>query len=240
MAPPVVLDATLSDAPVDAAAENDTASDSNSDAPATKISFTLPAKSYVFDAAAWNLPTPGLPAVACGAGQVVVDCCDPPAPLTRPDCSVNTWSCDNTVCTLHIPVSVLQSMDLKKEVPALSSVSDQSLVDVTLGQVRYAFTSTMNLDLPPITFFLAPDAVTASSDPAARRFGTTKPLPAGSTGQNNVDLDPVGAAAFREMARHLGTPFNIVANVTVVVPSGSPVPSGRATLVLQGVATAEF
>src|SRR6266404_4873891 len=135
-----------------------------------RTTFNLPAKTYSFDTAGWHLPSGTIPEVPCGAGQVVTDCCNPPDPLPQPDCSVNALSCDNNVCALHVDVSVSQVMDLKKEVPALSSFSNQSLIDVTITQIKYAYSSSMNVDLPPVDLYLAPDGVTSASDPSAKKF----------------------------------------------------------------------
>jgi hypothetical protein len=203
-----------------------------------RTTFNLPAKTYSFDTAAWNLPMGDIPAVPCGDGQLVADCCNPPAPLPAVDCSVNSFACDNNVCALHIPVSVSQVMDLKKEVPALSSFSNQSLIDVAITQIKYAYSSSMNVDLPPVDLYLAPEGVTSASDPSAKKFGRTKTIPAGATGDDTVDLDPSGGAAFTDYAHHFGTPFNFIAATTVVIPSGSPIPSGRVNIIVQGTATA--
>lgn len=201
-------------------------------------SFTLPPKSYAFDTAAWNLPTGQIPAVPCGDGQPVMDCCNPPDPLPKPDCSVNMFACDASVCALHVPVSVAQQMDLKKEVPALSSFSNQSLINVSITQIKYAYSSTMNVDLPPVDLYIAPDGVTSASDPTAKKFGRTKTVPANNTGEDTVDLDPEGGAAFTNAAHHFGTPFNFIAATTVIVSSGAPIPSGRVSITVQGTASA--
>jgi hypothetical protein len=200
--------------------------------------FSLPPKTYSFDTVGWHLPSGTIPEIPCGDGQVVTDCCNPPAPLPQPDCSVNSLSCDSNVCALHVEVSVSQTVDLKKEVPALSSFSNQSLISVSISQIKYAYSSSMNIDLPPVDLYLAPDGVTSASDPSAKKFGRTKTIPAGGTSDDTVDLDPNGGAAFTDYAHHFGTPFNFIAATTVVIPSGSPIPSGRVNITVQGTATA--
>jgi hypothetical protein len=203
-------------------------------------SFSLPPKSYAFDTAVWHLPSGSFPAVPCGAGQLVEDCCNPPDGLPKPDCSVNMLSCDDAVCTLHVPISVSQTMDLKKEVPALSGFSNQSLINVSITRITYSFASTMNIDLPPVELFIAPDGVTSADDPAAEKFGTTHVIPAGATGDDTVDLAPNAGAAFAARAHHFGTPFNFIARTSVVIPSGSPIPSGGVNLTVQGTAKASL
>ncbi|HVR60792.1 MAG TPA: hypothetical protein VMU50_02785 [Polyangia bacterium] len=201
--------------------------------------FDLPPKTYSFDTSAWHLPAGDIPAVPCGDGQAVMDCCHPPDPLPQPDCSVNMLSCDAGMCALHIPITLPpQKIDLKMEVPALGSFSNQSVINVSITQITYTYASTMNVDLPPVDLYIAPQDVSSPSDPSAKKFGTTKVVPAGSMGQDNVILDPAGGAAFTDAAHHFGTPFNFIASTEVVVPSGSPIPSGGVTITVQGKARA--
>jgi hypothetical protein len=202
--------------------------------------FSLPAKSYAFNTSVWHLPEGSFPAISCGAGQLVEDCCNPPDPLPKPDCSVNMLSCDDALCTLHVPISVDQTMDLKKEVPALSSFSNQSLIDVTITKITYVFASTMNVDLPPVELFIAPAGVTSADDPTAQKFGTTRVIPAGASGEDMVVLAPNAGAVFADKAHHFGTPFNFIARTSVVIPSGSPIPSGGVNLTVQGTAKASL
>ncbi len=203
-----------------------------------KTSFNLPAKTFSVDTAAWKLPPGDFPAVPCGDGQPVADCCDPPDPLPKVDCNATQLSCDNALCTLHQPISIPQTMDLKKEVPALSSFSNQSVIDVEITRILYKYGSTMNIDMPPVTIYIAPDGVTDPNDPEAKQFGTTKVIHAGAGGEDTVVLTANAGALFADKAHHFGTPFNFIVATTVVIPSGSPVPSGRVTITVQGTATA--
>jgi hypothetical protein len=211
------------------------------------VSFDLPTKSYSFDTnnGMWKLPTGTFPEIPCGDGLPIMDCCNPPDPLPKPNCAATPLTCEanaggTNVCTLRFPVSVVQSLDLKKEVPALASFSNQSIIKVTISQIRYNFDSTMNVDLPEVALYLAPDGVTSADDPSAQKFGTVPVTPAMMSGQAQVVLEPTAGALFAERSQHLGTPFNFIATTTVVVPSGTPIPSGAVTLQITGRAKASF
>ena len=206
-----------------------------------KTSFVLPSKTFSFDTAAWKVPAGNIQAIPCGDDQLIKDCCNPPAESpVKPDCSVNMLSCDSSVCAVHIPLSAPATVDLKKEVPALGSFSNQSLIDVSISKITYTYDNKMNVDLPPMDIFIAPDGVTSATDPNAKRFGTTKTIHANSSGSDDVALDPDGAAAFTDRAHHFGTPFNFIGTTTVVIPSGSAIPSGSVTVTVQGTATASL
>jgi len=208
----------------------------------TTVAFDLPPKSYAFDTngVGWKVPTGAFPVVPCGAGQLVADCCHPPAPAPQPDCAVTPLSCDSGVCTLRFPVSVSQQVDLKQEVPELANVQSQSLVDIYVSQVRYSVTSTLNVPLPSIDLYVAPDGVTSAMDPAAQLFGTVPETPPMTSGDGNVDIVPDADSVFAQYAHALGTPFNFIATTTVVVPSGSPIPNGRVEVTVTGQVSAHL
>ena len=209
----------------------------------TTITFNLPAKSFSFDTAnaMWKAPPATFPAVACGAGQVVTDCCHPPSPAPAPDCAATPLVCENSVCVLEFPISVTQKIDLKAEVPALMNVGNsQSLADVTIAQIQYTIASTMNVPLPPIQIYIAPESITSGADPAARKFGTVPATPAMTTSSGDVVLDPDGQAAFTQYAHQLGTPFNLIATTTMIVTPGSPVPAGKVDATVTGKVSAKL
>ena len=59
-----------------------------------EIKFNLPPRMYSFDSSTFNVPAGITGEVPCGAGQIVTDCCNPPAPLPAPDCSANPITCE--------------------------------------------------------------------------------------------------------------------------------------------------
>lgn len=211
----------------------------------TKVTFDLPAKTYSFDAAQWGIPAGNTVAVHCGAPDnlatvTVMDCCNPPAPLTKPDCTAHPLVCEGTpmVCTLKQPVTVAQKMDLKMEVPELSSISNQSVVDISLSNLHYVAVSTLNVDVPPLELYLADDGVTDSSQ--GMKFGTVPAIPKGTSPSGDVVLEPNADALFAARGHTFGTPFNFIATTTVSVASGSPAPTGMITVTVTGKAAAKL
>lgn len=197
--------------------------------------FQLPSKSFSFDTASagWKAPPGTFPAVACGAGQMVTDCCNPPAPAPRPDCVATPLACVNSVCVLEFPVTVSQRIDLKSEVPALSSLGGQTLAEISIKQIQYTIASNMNVELPAIDIYVAPDGATTIADPA-KKFGTIPPTPAGATKSGDVVLDPGGQAAFSMYASQFTVPFTLLGHTTMVVAPGNPAPTGKVDVTVTG------
>jgi hypothetical protein len=205
----------------------------------TALTFELPTKSYQFSTQMANLPS-SFPAVPCGAGQAVMDCCAPPAPLPQPDCTAMPLSCDNSVCTLHQTVSVAQRVNLSMEVPQLQALgNNKMLADVFIKKISYSVVSTLNVDLPPVTIYLAPDGVTSPSDPSAKKFGTVPATPAGATRSGDVALEPDAQQTFSSFATNFTAPFGFIASTTLVVASGSTIPSGNVTVSVMGTISAQ-
>lgn len=206
----------------------------------TKVSFDLPPKSYGFDTHDWQLPSGNFPRVACGPAEAVHDCCNPPAPFPRLDCSAVPLACESGVCTLRFPVTVSQRVDLAVEAPALANVGNQSLVDFFVSEIRYTVASTLNVDLPAVDLYVAPDGVTSADDPAAQKFATIPVTPAMANGDGQADISPDAEQIFAPYAHAPSTPFTFIATTTVVIPSGSPIPNGRVELTVTGQVSAEL
>jgi hypothetical protein len=207
----------------------------------TKLSFDLPTKMYVFDSQTLKVPAGGFPAVPCGgAADIVQDCCNPPAPLPKPDCVATPLVCESSVCTLKYKISVAQTMDLKKEVPQLSSVNNQSLADISLAHMRYDVVSTLNIDLPPLELYLAAAGVMDATDPSATKFGTVPSIPAGMTASGEIIKEPDADQTFAVYGHAFGTPFNFIATTTVSLPSGSQTPTGRIDITINGQVSAKL
>ena len=206
------------------------------------LSFDLPAKSYSFDTndSSWKLPTGTFPRVPCGAGELVVDCCNPPARFPTPDCGLTPLSCESGACTLKFPVAVFQQVDLGQEVPALANVSSQSLVDVYVSQIRYQVTSSLNVALPAVDLFVAPDGVTSAADSRAQKFGTVPVTPPMMSGDGLVAIVPDAEQIFAAYAHDPATPFNFIATTTVVIPSGSLIPQGKVDITVTGQISAQI
>jgi hypothetical protein len=196
--------------------------------------FQLPSKSFSFDTASggWKAPPGNFPRVDCGPTLAVMDCCNPPAGV-KPDCAVTPLACVNSVCVLEFPVTVSQRIDLKSEVPALSSLGGQTLAEISVKQIQYTIVSNMNVELPAIDIFVAPDGATTTADPA-KKFGTIPPTPAGATRSGDMVLDPNGQAAFSQYASQFTVPFTLLGHTTMLVAPGTPTPTGKVDVTMTG------
>jgi hypothetical protein len=204
------------------------------------ISFNLPARHYVFDTAAWKLPAATLPSIPCTPSEM---CCTLAQQLVGYDCATNpALICDASTCAVSVPVETPpQTIDLKMQVPELSSFgSSQSLANVSISQIKYDVTSTLNRELPPVVLFLAPAGVTSTSDPLAHKFGTVPATPAAAnlTGAT-VMLEPDAGATFSSYAYHFGTPFQFLGRATVVIRGGDSTPTGSVDITVSGKVTAK-
>jgi len=198
-----------------------------------KIGFDLPPKHYVFDTAGFKLPAATLPSVPCATSD---ECCAAAA-LLGYDCAVDPpLVCESGACAAVVTVETPPaSINLKSEVPELSGINSQSLADISISRITYDVASTMNVDLPAVDLFLAPDGVTSTSDPAAQKFGTVPVTPAGATitgGQ--VTLEPSAEATFSGYAHNFGTPFTFLGKTTIVVHGGEPIPAGKVDITVRG------
>jgi hypothetical protein len=206
------------------------------------LTFQLPAQTFSFDASdpMWKAPPGNFPAVSCGAGGQVTDCCQSPAGAPAVDCTATPLVCDNGFCALQYTVSIPQTIDLKSQVPALSSLGGQTLAEITISQIHYHVNNLLNVALPPITIYLGAANVTSASDPnAVQKFGTLPSVPAMSTADGDVMLDPAGQAAFAKYAQQFTTPFNFIATSTVLVPAGTPTPAGSAVITVTAQVSAK-
>lgn len=192
----------------------------------TKVTFDLPTKHYVFAAPA------GLPAtkVPCGAGTPLATC---------PAVGAYTATCDDNVCTAHVPVQTSQTVNLKSEVPQLSSVNTQTLADITLERMSYTVVNSTTVAIPTIDLYLAPQNVTDPADHSAKKFGTVPGVAAGMTASGDVVKEPGADDLFIMYGHDFGTPFNFIAATTVVIPSGTQV-SGMVDVTISGKIAAKL
>ncbi len=203
------------------------------------ITFPLPSRTYSFDTsqAGWNGGTSGafatVPPIACTADA---DCCPPLITAAGIDCSMLICDAPTQTCAFAVVVETPpQMINLKNEAPQLKPYSSQSILDISVSSITYTIPqNTLNVNLPPVELFVAPQGTTTASDPAAIRFGKVPVIAAGSTVPGKVDLDPAGKAAFENIAKNFGTPFVFLSRARVVVPGGTPAPTGALTLTISG------
>lgn len=188
----------------------------------TKVTFDLPKKHYVFTTAGLSSMVPAGAAdiqLTCGAGGAVPTC---PAPAT----------CDADVCTVHYPVSVVQTMNLKKDAADLAQYS--SLASISIDRVQYEVVSTANIAIPPLTIYLAPMGISDPADPQAVKFGTVPMIDAMATTSGDVVKEPDADATFAAFTMNLDTNFNFIAATSVTWVSGSGLPTGQVDITIKG------
>jgi hypothetical protein len=205
----------------------------------TKITFDLPTETYTFDTAQWNIP-PALrgmsfPSIACASTN---DCCTL-GTVAGLDCATTTLTCQSGSCAAELPESQATSINLSTQVmPSLSSYT--SLVSISISRITYTVRSnTLNVDVPPLSIYLAPDGVTDPTDSRAKLFGTVPSIAAGTTPTGNVQLTSDAASVFQMFTGNLATPFEIITAATVVIGAGTPVPSGAITIDVTGAISAQ-
>jgi hypothetical protein len=99
--------------------------------------------------------------------------------------------------------------------------------------------NSLNVDLPPLSIYLAPSNVTDPTDPRAVLFGTVPSIPAGTDPSAQVQLASNSGAVFEMFTANLATPFNFIAATTVKITAGMPVPSGQITIAVTGTISAQ-
>jgi len=205
------------------------------------VSFDLPPKTYTFDTSQgdWKGSMSSafamVPAIPCTTDA---DCCSPLVAAQGIDCTT-TLVCDapSGACAFAVDVqSPPQMIDLKNEGQLPSSLSSQSVLDITVSKLTYDVSqNSLNLDLPPIDLFLGPQGTTKVTDPNVTRFATVPAIPHGATVTNgNIPVEPAANSVFENIGMHLGTPFVFLAKTRVVVPGGTPAPMGALTLTVKG------
>lgn len=205
----------------------------------SKLTFDLPTETYTFDTSMWgNLPPGMVPAVPCTADM---DCCNAGS-LAGISCTTTPLDCNAGTCEASIPESASSTIDLAMQVPQLNGFAGQALSNVTISKITYSVSNnTMNIDLPAMTIYLAPQGVTDPKDPRAMMFGTTMPVPKMTNPTNQqVMLVQNASAIFSMFTSNVSTPFNLIAATTVKLQAGDPVPSGAVTLSVTGALSAQI
>lgn len=201
----------------------------------TSVAVDLPSKSYTFDTG-YTGPAGTIPVVACGDGQLVTDCCNP-LPGVTVNCASTPLVCAAGACTYQTTFKSVSKVDLAAEAPQYQQYSGQTLVSLSLNKVTYTVTTnTLNVATPEITIYLAPDGITDPSDPAAAKFGTIAPIPAGTLATGTVTQAPGAGTAFGKYAQNWATPFTFIATAPVEVKGGNPIPMGKMTVAVSGQA----
>jgi len=214
----------------------------------TKVSFDLPPKFYRFDTqqSGWRtadtMKFGTVPAISCTADT---DCCPPAVVALGLDCS--SIVCDlppgTSTCAFALTVETPpQTIDLKMEVPSVSAISSQNVIDIAISQITYQVSeNSLNVDLPPVDLYLANAGATSSEDPSAVKFGTVPVIPKMTTVPDGkvTLIQPAAKDSFNNIGHHLGTPFVFIARSRVLVAGGTPVPSGALSITVGGRLSAQ-
>ena len=207
-----------------------------------RVTFDLPVESYTFDTAQWGALPPAqlttFPSIACGTSA---DCCTLGA-LAGIDCTMPPLTCPSGTCEADVPVSQSTPIDLATDVkPSLAQYT--SLASITISSISYVVSNnTLNIDLPPVSIYLAPggpNGVTDASDPRAVLFGTVPQISAGTNPSAQVQLVSNSGAVFQMFTSNISMPFNFIAATTVKIVAGTPVPSGQITIAVTGTISAQ-
>jgi len=210
-----------------------------------KVSFDLPPKTYTFDTgqADWSSSMTGafamVPTIACTANT---DCCPLAISAAGIDCSMLVCDAPSGSCAFAVVVqSPPQMIDLKNEAQIPSSLANQSVIDITVNKLTYDVNqNSLNVDLPPVDLFVGPQGTTKVSDPGVVKFATVPSIPHGTTKTDgNIPIDAAANQVFENIGMHLGTPFVFLAQTRVVIPGGTPAPTGALTLTIKGQLSAK-
>lgn len=204
------------------------------------ITFMLPKRMYSVstDDPTWKAPPAGgIPAVPCGPGGLVADCCMP-APGTMLDCVRSPLVCAENKCALKFLFEQVKLVDLAMEVPSLAQFKGQIFSQVLLKEINLELDNQMNVATPPVGLYVAPMNVMTAADPNAKKLATLPSKPAGFKGPVTVPLDDAAQQAFSAFAKDFQTPFNIILSTDILVKSGDPVPMGKIDLTVSGTVQA--
>lgn len=210
------------------------------------FTFDLPEKTYNVDTSdpKWSKPpAASLPAVPCGAGTQLPDCCTVPAPLSSQfsvDCKTYPLVCEGSTCSYKFTYEVASIVDLKKEVPQLNSTNSAVLKTITLKNIKVTLNNGLNLALPPVEVFIAPMDATSAADTRARKLATLPGHEAGFNGTDVVSVDAAGQTAFRSFAQNYKVPFKLLARAQLTAKAGQAAPAGKAVVKVGGQAEAEL
>jgi hypothetical protein len=204
----------------------------------SKLTFDLPTETYSFDTSMWsNLPKGTVPAVPCPT----IDCCTA-GTAAGIDCSTTMLTCNvSGVCEADVPESASSSVNLAMQVPVLQTFAGHALSNITISSISYVVSNnTLNVPLPEMTIYLAPDGVTDPTSPLCQKFGTIPSIPAMTDTSGMVQLVSNASQVFATFTGNISNPFNIIAAGTVTVVGGSPVPMGAITLAVTGTVSAQI
>jgi hypothetical protein len=205
------------------------------------LTFMLPTQTFTVstDDANWHgPPAGGIPALPCGPGQPIADCCMAPPGAPAIDCTRTPLSCEAEHCALRFKYEKANEVNLNRDVPSLKANSGMIFSDVLLKQIDLDVKNDLNVTTPPIDLYVAPANVTSSS--GAQKFATIPMQAPGYAGHVVIPLDDNAQRIFSNFARATQTPFNIIMSTSILVKSGEPVPMGSVEFKVSGLVEAKL
>jgi hypothetical protein len=207
----------------------------------TDFDLTLPDKSFTIDATSWQIDqtmTTAMLNMSCSAAPSV---CDTAAQAACTMGCSGVCSSTTQTCDLKLAVSLYQPVNLLMEKPDLKTVTDQSVLKVSIDNVTYEVTSnSLNVATPKLLMYIAPMSVMDPNDPMAQEIGEIDPVQAGATtsGPQPIAFTDTGKADLQAIMATFKTPFNVIVGSTLEVTAGDPVPMGKLDAVVHIVAHA--
>jgi hypothetical protein len=190
----------------------------------TETDFALPAKSYSFDASAFGFPVELTQEVPCGPG-LVMDCCNPALAQPPPDCSATPTSCEPNAGGTNVCMAQV-------------TVAQSTMINITIKRISYSVdANTLDVDLPDVILYMAPQGVTDPADSRAQKFGTLPAIPAMTRPAGDVVLEPNAAQVFNTFTHDIQSPFTFIAGTTLKV---SKAPTGKIDLTVSGMLAASL
>jgi hypothetical protein len=204
------------------------------------LTFMLPQQTFRVSTtdANWRPPPAGgIPALPCGPGQPIADCCQAPPGAPAIDCQRTPLTCEAEHCALKFKYEQSQLVDLQQE-PSVKAYNGMIFNDVLLKEIDLDVTNSLNVSTPPVDLYVAPANVTSSS--GAQKFATIPTQPPGFTGHVVIPLDDTSQRTFSSFARATQTPFNIIMSTGFLVRSSDPVPAGEVVFKVSGLVEAKL
>jgi hypothetical protein len=172
---------------------------------------------------------------------------DPCAALVPPSMlGAAKVSCDppSRMCAAVVDVHLAYPVDLSMQsLPA--PVVQYGVDKVSIEKIAYWVMDNVNVEIPPIDFYVAAAAAKDETDASAKLLGTIAKLPAGAracTDAADPDGDPMaktqmlsvcdvklsdaGQSALAAFVKDYKTPFQFIAHTKVVAHAGDPLPTG--------------
>lgn len=135
------------------------------------------------------------------------------------DCAAIPLLCREQACVTDFSFETYGTIDMRAAAPAVTRLKLGEVAALTVSRLRFDARNQLNVDLPPLSLYLAPVEVITASHPDAERFATIPALPARSRVDDGVlDVSAESQEAFARYARKWGV-FNLIVTAPVSIQS---------------------